>query len=173
MPTPPRPRTWSPRLLLAALYLADLAGVGAWLPFLAIYLDRQGVSGPGIGALLATIPATRMLSGPAWSLLADRFRSGRVLLRVATTGSLLAGIAITTLPLSPLGIGLLLVAFSALRSPIAPLVDTTAVRIIEQEGGDPQDYGRLRMWGTVGFLLGSVAGALLVHAPKRLETRTR
>jgi PPP family 3-phenylpropionic acid transporter len=38
-------------------------------------------------------------------------------------------------------------------------VDTAAVKIITDEGGDPRDYGRLRLWGTVGFLLGSAAGA--------------
>lgn len=157
-------RAVRPRLLLSALYLADLAGVGAWLPFLAVALDRKGISGAGIGGLLAIIPVARMLSAPLWSLVADRTRSGRALLRLATGGSLLAAVALAALPLPPWGIGVLLLVFSTLRSPIAPLVDTTAVKIITDEGGDPQDYGRLRMWGTVGFLLGSAAGSMLMAA---------
>ena len=157
-------RAVRPRLLLSVLYLADLAGVGAWLPFLAVYLDRQGVSGPGIGGLLAIIPVARMLSAPLWSLLADRTRSDRGLLRAASVGSLLVAVGLASLPLSPWGIALLLLAFATLRSPIGPLVDTAAVKLIADEGGDPQEYGRLRLWGTVGFLLGSGAGALVMAA---------
>lgn len=152
----------SPRLLLAALYFAHMGGIGAWLPFLALHLDRQGISGAAIGGLLALIPAARMLSAPVWAVVADRFQTGRTMLRVATTVSVLAAAAIALLPLGPLGIGLALVAFSALRAPIAPLLDTSAVKLIVQEGGDPQDYGRLRLWGTVGFLGLSAVGAMLV-----------
>lgn len=151
----------SPRLLLAALYLMDIGAVGAWLPFLAVHLDRRGVEGPVIGLLLATIPVARMLSAPLWSLLADKTRSGRALLRLATGGSLLAATGVAVLDLPALGLGLLLLAFSAFRSPISPLLDTAAVRLLTDAGQDPAGYGRIRVWGTVGFLAGSAAGAVL------------
>lgn len=151
----------SPRLLLAALYLMDIGAVGAWLPFLAVHLDRRGVEGPVIGMLLATIPLARMLSAPAWSLLADKTRSGRALLRLATGGGLLAATGIATLDLPAWGLGALLLAFSTFRSPIAPLLDTAAVRLLTDAGQDPAGYGRIRVWGTVGFLIGSGTGAVL------------
>lgn len=149
------------RRLLAALYFADIGAVGAWLPFLALHLDRRGVEGGIIGLLLATIPAARMLSAPLWSLLADRTRSGRALLRLATAGGLLCASAIVFFDLGPLGLGLALLLFSSFRSPISPLLDSSAVSLLSRAGLDPSGYGRIRVWGTVGFLVGSAIGATL------------
>lgn len=152
----------SPRRLLAALFFVHIGGAGAWVPFLGLHLERTVHQGAIIGALLALSPAARMLSAPLWSLVADRFRSGRGMLRLATTSSIVAAAAIAFLDLEPLALGLALVTFSALRAPIGPLLDSAAVRLIVEEGGNPQDYGRLRLWGTVGFLALSGAAAMLV-----------
>eukprot|EP01105_Mastigella_eilhardi_P015842 TRINITY_DN3627_c0_g1_i1.p1 TRINITY_DN3627_c0_g1~~TRINITY_DN3627_c0_g1_i1.p1 ORF type:complete len:373 (-),score=86.91 TRINITY_DN3627_c0_g1_i1:39-1157(-) len=46
------------------------------------------------------------------------------------------------------GLALCIAAFSFLRAPLSPLLDTIAMRILRD---DSQSYGRLRMWGGLGY----------------------
>ncbi len=157
--------SWIPaRILLAVLFFTFVGGAGAWVPFLALHLDRLGHGGAAIGGLLALIPVARMLSAPLWSYFADRYRSSRLLLRLATALSVVAAAWVALGAVTPLALGLGLLAFSAMRAPIAPLLDSAALKLIVDEGADPRDYGKLRLWGTVGFLVLSGAASLAVEA---------
>ena len=158
------------RLLLSAVYFTLVGSLGAWGPYLAPFLDRTGHSGAAIGALLALVPLARMVSAPAWAAAADRFRSGTTLLRVGTVLSTLVAATIALGGLGPLALGLALIAFSALRAPLAPILDATAVEQLVAQGRDPRGYGRLRMWGSVGYLLLAALGALVAASADRPET---
>ncbi|MCB9778596.1 MAG: MFS transporter [Alphaproteobacteria bacterium] len=155
----------SPALLLSLVYLFVIGGTGAWGPFLGLHLERAGHSGAWIGALLALIPLTRILSAPLWAALADRFRRGATLLRLATGLSTLAAVVVTLDRFGTPGLAVALVAFAFLRAPIGPLLDSAAVQQLVAGGGDARDYGRLRLWGSVGFMaLAGLASVLVADA---------
>lgn len=178
MPPPSRPpragaplRRAPPAVLLSLVYFAIVGGMGAWGPFLGLHLERTGHSGALIGGFLALVPLTRTLSAPLWAAIADRLRQGALLLRLAASLSVLAAGAVALgLALPGLGeaatLGLALVAFAFLRAPIGPLLDSAAVHLLVADGADPRDYGRLRLWGSVGFMgIAAVAALLVQDAP--------
>ncbi len=147
---------------LAAIFFVDLGGLGAWAPFVGLHLQRQGHDGVVIGGLLALVPVVRMLSAPAWAGLADRSGSTVRLLTVAMSLSVLAAAAVAFGPPSAAILALGLGAVAALRAPVAPLLDATALDVVVRSGRPPGDYGRLRLWGTVGFLVVTAVAALSV-----------
>lgn len=161
---PPLPRG-APPALVALVFLATLGGTGAWVPYLGLWLDRTGHSGAAIGAALAVVPFARLVAGPFWAAVADRFQRGERALQVASvvsTGAAAVALAST----GPAGLGIGLLAFALARAPVGPLLDAQAVRSLEARGRDTRNYGRVRLWGSLGFLaVGAVGGFLADASP--------
>ena len=138
-----------------------MGAIGAFGPFLGLALGRQGASAASVGLLLALVPATRLLVTPAWALVADRFRLGTRILQLASALSMVtAGVLAAGLGGLP-GAGLALIAFAIARAPVAPVLDALTVRSLEQRGADPLRYGRIRLWGSLGFLMSAGVASLL------------
>jgi PPP family 3-phenylpropionic acid transporter len=138
--------------LLSVLFFAMTGGSGSWVPFLGLYLERTGATGPMLAAYLATMPLARVVAAPLWSMFADRFRRGELLLRWCTIGSA-AIAALVLLPLPPALIGLALLGMSIVRAPIGPVLDAMAVKSLADAGRDVRDYGKIRLWGSFGYLV--------------------
>lgn len=156
----------APRLLLGALCFALLAGTGVWLPYLALYLDHRGLTGAQVGWVLGAMGGVRIVAGPGWTLLADRSGRPARLLGVAIWGGALT-CAAALLPMPAALLGLALVLASMFRAPAGALLDSEIMRSIDAAGRDPNDYGRIRLWGSVGFLIFSFAAGALAdrHSP--------
>jgi PPP family 3-phenylpropionic acid transporter len=153
-------RARSRRLLIAYYFLA-VGGNGGWTPFLGLWLDRDGHSGAAMGALLGLIPFARMISAPVWAGVADRFREGtRILQLCSVLTVLLCGAAMGVR--GDLALGLVLLLFAVVRAPVGPVMDAAAVKLLEQSGADAREYGRIRLWGSLGFLVFALLGSLLV-----------
>jgi predicted MFS family arabinose efflux permease len=58
----------------------------------------------------------------------------------------------------PMVLAVAMFAYSALRSPIGSILDAFVVDALRERGEPPESYGRVRLYGSLGFLLG-VAGA--------------
>ncbi len=134
-------------------YLLIQGAFGAYLPFINVFLAERGLSGREIGVLAAVSPIMTLLAAPAWGSAADRGRSRLGVLRwvlAGTAGSvLLLGVPRTIWLLLP-AMGL----FMLFQVAIIPLGDAVvAAAAAEQDTA----YGRLRLWGSIGFALGGLA----------------
>ena len=148
------------RPLLRVLSFLLLAGTGTLLPYLALYLDSRGLSGREVGLVFGLMGAGRLVSGPGWPLLADALDRPVGMLAVSTAG-LATACALALLPLPFAGLAAALVATAMCLAPSGALLDAETVRTIERQGGDPRDYGRVRLWGSVGFLALSFGAGLV------------
>src|SRR5437879_4513170 len=54
-----------------------------------------------------------------------------------------------------------LAAIGLLHGPLIPMLDATVMDHLPSLGGD---YGRVRLWGSIAFVLGAVMSAPLIHA---------
>lgn len=140
-------------VLLAITWFVALAGTGAWTSFFALYLRQTGVDPTTIGLLVSVLPAARIVATPLWAWVGDRTGRGTRVLQIAsfvsTAGaSLLLGHPSTATAVLGLAI------FAAARGPIGPLMDAQAVTLLERRHGHAAGYGRLRLWGSLGFLAG-------------------
>lgn len=121
------------------------------MPYLGARLEAAGYGGAAIGVLLSMLPVGRLVSAPIWAWAADRWRIAGALLRagclVALAGTLLL------FARDPVLVALGLVLFAVGRAPFGPLVDVLVLEALETGGGTGADYGRVRLWGSFGFLL--------------------
>ncbi len=145
-------------LFLRVFFTLSLASLGAFVPLLGRRLETLGLTGTELGVLLALVPMVRLLSAPLWGIAADRLALGGLLLRVGAALALLGTIVVWRAS-SSLGAAFGLMLFSVGRTPLGPLLDAFTLRALTDAGGDSRDYGRTRLWGSVGFLVAAlVAG---------------
>src|SRR5690606_4035012 len=157
-----------PLLGIGALYFAYFTYVGLFSPYLGLYLAGIGLTIGQIGLLMAVPQGLRIVGPPIWGWLADRGGNNAVLLRVSSACACLAARALAFsgwagwpggawLAQTPgLRFGMLFVVLAALfffTAAQMPIAETMAMRAV---GGDTGRYGRLRVWGSIGFILGVV-----------------
>ena len=148
-------------------YLLFFAAIGILFNYYALYLQRVGLSGTQVGVVLAVLPLARMLSQPIWGLLGDIYRLRRVILSGTCFGSALAALALDR---SESFVWLLAVTMTLaiLNGPIGPFCDALALEYLER-ASRRQEYGMLRLWGSIGFAVASLAiGALVIGESVRL-----
>ncbi|MDG1480176.1 MAG: MFS transporter [Myxococcota bacterium] len=143
---------------IAALYFASFSVLGAVMPYLALDLKSRGLSGWQLAIAMGMLPLGRLVAGPAWSMLADRLQIHGSVLRIATMLAA-AGLMGTSMVLGWWASAALLV-LSIGRAPMAPVVDGMALAVL---GDDRGSYGRLRRWGSIGFLVSVACVPLLVE----------
>ena len=142
-------------------YLLFFAAIGILFNYYALYLQRVGLSGTQVGIVLAVLPLARMLSQPIWGLLGDIYRLRRVILSGTCFGSALAALALDRSE-SFAWLLAVTITLAILNGPIGPFCDALALEYIERAPG-PQEYGMLRLWGSIGFAVASLAiGALVI-----------
>lgn len=153
-------RIASPPSLLPAknfyfLYFASLASLA---PFLVLFYRQQGLDEAQIGLLTGLQPLMTLAAASLWGGLADSTRRHRLLLRGAIVGAILCGLLLARMT----GFGGLVavaLAYSFFLAPIIPLVDNSVLDLL---GDRSERYGRIRLWGAVGWgAAGPVAGRLV------------
>ena len=141
--------------VFAALFLT----FGINLPFLPIWLKAVGLSNEQLAIALAAQSGIRFLAAPVLTYWADRRQARRRFVMVLALCSTLGMIAVALSSQFWMIVSLLLIS-SVASSPLTPMLDTLAVQ--QSEKGHYQ-YGRVRMAGSLAFMLGSlIAGCLLL-----------
>lgn len=158
--------TSSSRLRLSALYALSYGALGAITPYLALELRQAGAPGWALVLALSASPLARLLAGPLWAALADRLRvEGRIMA---------LGAALATGGAALLAVGPALAVPGAVIMALgrAPFDTTLDGLTVAELGGDPAAYGRVRLWGSLGFLGGALVGGGLegldAYGPIRL-----
>ena len=144
-------------LRLSAWYFWYFAFVGGFQPYFALYLQSIGLSAGRIAVLMSLGQFMRLLAPLLWSWLAD---SGgrRVRIVVASTAASLASFSVVFLTQEFVGllVGMAIVHF--FWSASLPLVEALTLGHL---AASPERYGRIRLWGSVGFI-GAVMGVGLL-----------
>lgn len=146
-------------LLPAAFSFALFGGYAFFGPYIVIYYQGLGFSGPQIGLLTGLSPLITLLAGPFWTGLADTRHAHRRIVALC----LAVGIAVLAyFPLLRGFLPVLLVSvlFSIFFAPISSFSDSAAMHML---GERKELYGRIRLGGTIGFGLAAPIAGLLVE----------
>lgn len=152
--------TGVPYWRLSSLYFFYFAAVGVISPYWGVYLDYLGFSGADIGLIVATPMLTRMLAPNVWGWLADK--SGRYLL-VIRIGALLACIAFLGVLFNKNFWGLLLYTslFTFFWNAVLPQFEVVTLDALREQ---TRHYSRIRLWGSIGFIVAVVGLGFLFDA---------
>jgi PPP family 3-phenylpropionic acid transporter len=150
-----------PALRLSTFYAATFLVTGIQLPFWPIWLASRGLTAREIGVLLAAAIWVKVIATPAIGALADKTGGRRVLMGTLAAAALAAYAGLLSARNFWLLISLNLIALTA-QSALMPLGDTITLAAARLEG---LDYGRIRLWGSVSFIVASIAsGAALASS---------
>ncbi|KAL7540150.1 hypothetical protein ACHAXR_009908 [Thalassiosira sp. AJA248-18] len=146
------------------LYLTYYASLGALLPYLPVYFHSLGHPGSSIGLLGAVKPLTTFLAAPLWGILSDRSNNHVSTLQFTFVSSLIFQLLVGMY--SSLNY-LIVTVFAAalLNAPVKSLIDSIVMSKLTSEE-DRHQFGRMRLWGQLGFGVGSsLVGSLLSAFP--------
>jgi PPP family 3-phenylpropionic acid transporter len=159
-PPPIRAFTPSRRARAAAIYFFFFAAIAAIAPFLVLFYRQQGFSGGQIGLLLSIGPLIALFSAPFWTGVADTRGRHAAVLTLAMLAGMLIYAFFPAFELFALYLAAV-VALALLTSPILSLIDTSILHML---GDQKERYGRVRLWGTIGWGLSApVVGEVLAR----------
>jgi PPP family 3-phenylpropionic acid transporter len=150
-----------PSLRLSALYGACFAGIGIYMPFFPVWLETRGLDPSAIGAILSLPILTRVVVTAPLMSLVDRGVGPRRLLITSGICLVLAYVGLSFAG-SVQAIAALVIVMAVAQAPLTPLCDLVATEAVRT---DPRlDYGRIRLWGSITFLIANVAGGYILAA---------
>lgn len=154
-------RQLAPFAALSATYFAH---IGFFNPYLPLWLKDLGLSLFAIGLLTAVPAVTRMFGPYAWGWLSDHTGERVRLLRYGATTALFMSLGLWVdggLPWLALVLFLMFLHTSAMM----PMSEATLAHLVSAGGAfDARRYGRVRLWGSLGFMATVLAaGAWFEH----------
>ncbi|PPD35783.1 MAG: MFS transporter [Methylomonas sp.] len=134
---------------LSGFYFCYFATLGAFLPFWSLYLKQIGFAAQEIGELTAMLVATKVVAPHVWSWLADKRGRCMGLIRITALLSMLifGGFLVRH---DYQWVAIVTVAFSFFWNATLPQFEAATLLHLKAE---PQRYSRIRLWGSVGFIL--------------------
>jgi PPP family 3-phenylpropionic acid transporter len=149
------------RSLLASkvFYFFFFGAMAVLTPFLALYYAQIGFSGTQIGFLIGLTPFITLFSASLIGAVADVTQQYRRLLMISVVGLSLMVFTISQVT-SFFWLIPVVVLYALFFAPILPLVDKT---VLDSLGNNKNQYGRQRLWGTVGWGLAAPAAGLVIE----------
>nr|WP_312325614.1 MFS transporter [Acinetobacter oleivorans] len=149
---------------LGGFYFFYYSIVGTFMPYWNLYLQDQGFNYQEIGILSSIAIVTRFFAPLVWGWVADKSGKRMLLVRLATWMESCIWLAIFIVPNTFQSIALLMLIFSFFQNAI--LAQFEGVTLFWLGDQKAKLYGKIRKWGSVGFIVGVfVIGALLEIVP--------
>ena len=149
----------------AALSASYFAHIGFFNPYLPLWLQELGLSILAISVLVSVQAATRLFAPYGWGWLSDRTGERIQLMRYSACAALLASTGLWWNGGVNWLFGVLLLMFMH-TSAMMPMSEAAMAHLVTQDGVfNARRYGRIRLWGSVGFLVTvMVAGVFFERA---------
>lgn len=145
---------------LSGWYFFYFAFVGGFLPYFSLYLTDKGLDPWRLSIVMAMMPLMRTLSPAFWGPLADRLghkaRLARNAMGLATFAFM--GFLVADNFWWMVGVMLIMAFF---WSAALPLMEALTLGHLRQH---VERYGRIRLWGSVGFIVAVQGMGLLLDA---------
>ena len=134
---------------LSGFYFFYFAVIGAFMPYWSLYLEGRGFDKQQIGWLAAVTVISRIIAPSVWGQLADRSGLRMRWVRLGITAELIAWISILFVPHTVFWLVPVLFFYSFFQN--AVLAQFEAVTLFYL-GKDRDQYGIVRLWGSLGFI---------------------
>ena len=162
--TSPAPAPRATVVPFAAVSFAYFGYVGLMNTYGPLWYQGLGYSTLAIGLLTSLQSSTRLYTPYAWGWLADHTGRREHLLRLAAGGSLLASAGFLA-PVDYTWVAIVTVLLFVCTAGVIPINEAILAHRVSSEGRlDMGRYGRVRMWGSVGFVAAVTASGFILDA---------
>lgn len=145
---------------MGLFYAAIFTVYGTQMPYLPLWLDWRGLTAAEIATVSALPLFVRLIATPVVAFAADRSGNHRGAVILLAWGALAAALLLGQAQ----GFARILIATLLMGIAVAtamPLTETVAMAGVRAHG---YDYGRMRLWGSLTFILASIGGGPIVDA---------
>ncbi|MES2979711.1 MAG: MFS transporter [Pseudomonadota bacterium] len=144
----------------AALSASYFAHIGFFNPYLPLWLKEMGLSIFAISVLVSVQSATRLFAPYGWGWLSDKTGERIRLLRYSASAALVASAGLW-LPWGVTWLFVVLLVMFTHTSSMMPMSEAAMAHLVTQDGVfDARRYGRVRLFGSVGFLVTVLAAGI-------------
>ncbi len=135
------------------------AHVGTFAIYATLFFAARGMSAPQIGILISLIQIMRIIGPNLWGWVADHTGQRLLVLRLITIGAVIAfsGLFFARTYTEFILVMVVLNLFSSAHGPLAEAMMMSEMR------GDLTNYGRVRLWGSMGFIVAVMSGGYLLE----------
>jgi len=158
--------TWSQQSIHFALFFFAYYGfIGVFTPYAGLFFAEKGMSIAQIGVLMSLMQVMRIFGPNLWGWVADRSQKRVLVLRLTALAAALSfsGMFVGQTFTQFLAVMIIVNLFTGAQGPLSEALMLSEMR------GDLSRYGRIRLWGSVGFILSvTAAGELLDRFGVRL-----
>ncbi len=147
----------------AALSFCYFAAIGLFNPYAPLWFQSLGYSTVLIGALSALQSWTRVFAPYAWSWFGDHSGRRVELIRLSALGTLCAAAGLMGVQ-QALPVAVVTAVLFLANSGVVPLYEAVLAHLLRTPDGiDTQRYGRVRVWGSAGFIVSVTAFGMLLE----------
>ena len=146
MPAASRP---AQSLNFALFFFAYYGYVGVFSPYASLYFADRGLSATQIGILMSLMQVMRIFGPNVWGWVADQSRRRVLVLRLTSVAAALTfcGMFVGQSFMFFFALMVTVNLFTSAQGPISEALMLSSMR------GDLTHYGRVRLWGSVGFIV--------------------
>jgi len=134
---------------LSGFYLFYFASLGALVPFWSLYLDSLGFTKVEIGQLIAFLMAPKIFAPYLWGWFADHSEQRISVIRYASLGAAIT-FSGTLWVTGYLPLALVTALFGFFWHAALPQFEAVTM---DHLGDEVHHYSRIRVWGSIGFIL--------------------
>ncbi len=139
-------------------FFAYYGFIGIFSPYASLFFAERGMTAPQIGVLMSIMQVMRIFGPNLWGWVADHTRQRVAVLRLTACAAtiMFIGMFFGHTFAQFLIVMVAVNAFTSAQGPLSEALMLSAMR------GDLTHYGRVRLWGSVGFIVAVTAGGELL-----------
>ncbi len=135
--------------------------MGIYGPFISVYFKKIGIPEPDIGMLLSISTGVTFLSSTFWGYISDKNQNRNRIILICIIGNVSA-IFLFLLSVNYYYVFVMTILAAFFFKPLLPLTDSAALDSIKSESSF-YSYGKIRVWGTIGFLFANFILSFVVE----------
>jgi PPP family 3-phenylpropionic acid transporter len=143
---------------LSSFYFFYFATVGGFIPYWSLYLKHLGFNPDAIGELSALLISTKIISPNLWGWIADKTGKSLRIIRLASFFAALLFTGFLFLQ-GYWWFAVITLSFSFFWNAALPQFEAVTLQHVKTE---PHRYSRIRVWGSVGFIVAVLGVGRLV-----------
>lgn len=144
---------------LNALHFIHNGGKAVTLPFLPLFLIYKGFSSVEIGMIMGVAPVISIVAQPLVGYLSDKYKTIKNILIILYCIVIATSFGVF-FPDKFIIVFISIVLMHFAMSPGSPLIDSMTLHSLKD---NKSDYGKIRMWGSIGFAFIAVGSGPLLQ----------
>jgi PPP family 3-phenylpropionic acid transporter len=145
---------------LSACYFFFFSILGVMVPYLGVFFDNRGFNAQEIGLLLSILMATRIIAPNLWAIFADKTGMRSELIKIGAAAAALTYVSFFFKG-GVLYLGISLAVYTFFWNAILAQLE---VITLETLGDKAYNYGKIRSFGSAGYICLVVGGGFAIDA---------